>query len=442
MKTHKGHEVEVVAGDAGSIQNRGTQIKELGDQMVAAAGTLKGIKDGSLVGKGYAMDKIKDVVGEVHGDLDEAGRRYKPAGKTLSDYATVLASVQAQMRTIVTDCGTSQAALNSAEGDAEQADHALSLHNTAMAEHPSAPENAAADRTKGQNLSGAASAAHSALSTAKADHDHNLERFDTAYDTWHEAYEKAVSGLGDANKIGEDTTWENIAGVLAVISDWVGWIGLAIAVVGLIVGGPFFAIAALVVGVIALGLTFALMFDGRKDGWDLAWAVVGILPVGKLGKIFGDGKAKILSNFGSEFIGQFRNPVGQLMKLKGLEGAVTSPWRGAVANNFKAYVSNAGSVRLFGENMMGGLAERFMFGPGRSFSVAFSDAVGSSGPKFVDNLTSQLKGGLASAAKTPSFSTWEAMWNTYKWEDRAISVSKDGKPSGALSPVPLLRSLF
>lgn len=50
MQTNKGRDVEVVAGDAVAIADRGTKIVELGDSMVSAAATLKGIKDGSIEG--------------------------------------------------------------------------------------------------------------------------------------------------------------------------------------------------------------------------------------------------------------------------------------------------------------------------------------------------------------------------------------------------------
>ncbi|SFR79006.1 hypothetical protein [Microbacterium azadirachtae] len=442
MKTHKGHEVAVVEGDAGAISARGTTITTLATQMTTAAQTLQDIKSGKLVGEGYAMDKIKDVIGDVHGDLDEAGRRYKPAGSTLTTYAGVLATVQAQMKTIVSDCENSEKALATARTDADQANHALALHETAVADHPPTPDQEASSKKTGENLSGAASSAQSTLATAGREHDGNLHRFDTAYDTWHEAYENAVNGLSDANKIGEDSTWENIAGVLAVISEWVSWIGLAIAVLGLIIGGPFFAIAALVVGVIALALTVALMFDGRKDGWDLAWAVVGILPIGKLGKVFGAGKGNMLSKFGSEFVGQFRNPVQQMRGLKSFADAgIEYGSRG-----FKEYYAGVRGLRRLGVNpitgFVDGVTERMLFGPGRSFSVAFHESVSSGSTFFQNVLTESLPKGFQGIADAPSFSTFEAMWNTYKWTDRGVSVGVDGKPSGALSPVGFVRGLF
>lgn len=441
MKTHKGHDVAVIEGDAPAIGERGTTITALATQMTTAAQTLQDIKSGRLVGEGYAMDKIKDVIGDVHGDLDEAGRRYKPAGKTLTDYADVLATVQAQMTSIVQDCETSEKALATAQSDAAQADSAVTQHNTSVTDHPPAPDQVDASRSAGEKLAGVASSAHSMLTTASEAHDHNLGRFDTSYDTWQEAYEHAVNGLGDANKIGKDSTWEDIAGVLAVISEWVSWVGLAIAVLGLIIGGPFFAIAALVVGVIALALTVALMFDGRKGWGDLAWAIVGVLPIAKLGKIFSAGKGNMLSKFGSEFVGQFRNPVQQMTRLRGLAGTA-SQWRGIVAQNFSGYASGVSRTRLWGAGGLSGLSERLLFGSSRSFSVAFSDAMASTGPKFQQTLANALPRGLQAIADAPSSSTWEAAWNGYKWMDRVVGMGQNHKPSGGLSPAGLINGLF
>jgi len=435
MQTNKGRDVEVVAGDAEAIATRGTEIKELGDSMVAAAVTLKGIKDDKIAGEGYAMDKIKDVVGDVHKDLDEAGRRYKPAGSTLGTYATALETAQSHMRTIVADCQASLTALQTAQSDAADAASALDAHENSTQLNPPKPEEAAASTTAGNALASEASGAASALSTARTTHDDNLDAFDGEYDAWHEAYETAVSDLHDANEIGEDSRWENIAGVLAVISEWVSWIGLAIAVLGLIIGGPFFLIAALVVGVIALALTVALMFDGRKGWGDLAWAIVGILPIGKLGKIF-KGNAK----FVDEFVAQFRNPVQQMTRLRGLSGT-GSPWSGIVANNFSAYAGRVAGVQRHGANWQAGLTERFLFGANRSFGVAFSDAVASTGPRFQETLTNALPAGLRAIADAPTNSTWEAVWNAYKWGDRMVAVG-NGSPSGGLSPAGLVNGLF
>ncbi|MGN7860800.1 putative T7SS-secreted protein [Microbacterium sp. 22303] len=431
MKTHKGHEVAVIEGDASAISDRGTTITTLATQMTTAAQTLQDIKSGKLVGKGYAMDKIKDVVGDVHGDLDEAGRRYKPAGKTLTDYAGVLATVQSQMKTIVSDCETSEKALATAQTDADQANHALALHATAVADHPPTPDQEASSKKTGDTLSGAATSAQSTLATAGKEHDHNLHRFDTAYDTWSDAYDDAVNGLGDANKIGKDSRWENIAGVLAVISEWVSWIGLAIAVLGLIIGGPFFAIAALVVGVIALALTVALMFDGRKGWGDLAWAIVGVLPIGKLGQGFG--------KFFKAIPKQLTGPLGQIRNIRGISAVAKNGWKAGSKVNFAAFVTKVSKTRMTGPFSLAGLGQRFLGGANRSFTVAFQDAA-QAGTGYGKQLVKQLPTALQDLAKGSAPSTWEKAWNVYKWADKGVAMS-NGKPSGGLSPAKILNGL-
>lgn len=437
MQTKDGHPVEVVSGRPDEIMARGEQIHLLGRSMQDAATTLGGLKDGTIVGVGGSVDKIKETVGDVVGDLDEAGRRYEPAGTVLKDYAAALETAQTHMKTIVADCEDSLAALSRAEDEASNAAEALTAHTQAVRDNPPAPDQADSSTATGQTLSGEATSAQTALGTAQREHDGNLSRFETEYDTWERAYEKAVNDLEDANNIGKDSRWENIAGVLAVISDWVGWIGLALAVLGLIIGGPFFAIAALVVGVIALALTIALMFDGRKGWGDLAWSIVGILPIGKLGKVF-SGKAK----FVDEFVNQFRNPYQQMRGMRNFaDSGIDYASRG-----FRQYYAGAAGVRRHGINpvtgFVDGLTERLLFGPGRSFSVAFHESVDSAGPYFQNLLKESLPKGLQSAADAPSFSTWEATWNAYRWADRGVSVTTNGKPSGTVSPSGLLNGLL
>lgn len=431
MQTHRGRDVEVVAGDAAAISTRGSQITELGESMVEAASTLEGIKDGTIVGRGYAMDKIKEVIDDVHKDLDEAGRRYTPAGSTLSAYATALAQVQSRMQTVVADCESSLTALQTAQSNAADASAALSSHNTNTRLNPPEEDAAAANTAAGQELASAASGAQSALSTASSDHDDNLAAFDAEYDTWHEAYETAVSGLTDANDIGKDSTWEDIAGVLAVVAEWVSWVGLAIAVLGLIIGGPFFAIAALVVGVIALALTVALMFDGRKGWGDLAWAIVGVLPIGKLGQGLG--------KFFKAIPKQLTGPLGQIRNIHNISALPKNGWRAASKLNFANFVNNVSRTRLTGPFTLAGLGQRFLGGANRSFTVAFQEAA-AVGTGYGNRLYTQLPQALQQLAKSDAPTLFEQAWNVYKWADKGVAMT-NGRPSGGLSPAGLLNGI-
>lgn len=437
MQTPRGRTVEVVAGDPGGIDTRATQITELAENMLSAATTLQGIKDGSVRGEGYAMDKIREVVEDSHKDLREAGERYQPAGGVLSRYASALSIAQTQMTTIVEDCDDSLSALQTARGNASEAQGEQDGFTSTIAWNPPTPDEQDASDRENTRLEQAAAAAASALAGAEETHDANLRAYDSSYDTWEEAYETAVSELEDANRIGEDSTWENIAGVLAVIAEVLSWVGLGLAVLGLIIGGPFIAALAIIVAVASLVLTVALMFDGRKGIGDLLWSVVGILPIGKLGLLFKKGgQLQFLGEIGKGIA----KPFQQIRGMQGLQFAPRSGWRPNWLPKFDAFAGRVSGVSLTGPFTMRGLLDRFVGGTNRSFTIAFTEAVQSApkqamGTQLFSQLPTALQN-LVGGAPT----TFEQIFNVYKWVDRGVSVS-GGRPSGALSPAGPINGL-
>lgn len=437
MQTARGRTVEVVAGDPQAIQTRATQISELASDMLSAAVTLKGIGDGSIRGRGYAMDKIRDVVDDSHRDLNEAGRRYQPAGNVLSRYADALSAAQSEMRTIVGDCSDSLAALQAARGDATSAQTAYDGHTRALSWNPPAEAEQQATERETSRLEQAASDAAIALRQAQEEHEGNLAAFDTSFETWEDAYNRAVGDLEDANDIGKDTTWENIAGVLAVVAEVLSWVGLGLAVLGLILGGPFIAALAVIVAVASLALTVALMFDGRKGIGDLLWSIVGILPIGKLGMLFKKGgQLKFLGEIGKGIA----KPFQQVRGLRGLQFAPRSGWRANWLPKFEAYTGRISGVKMTGPFTLRGLVDRFVGGTNRSFTIAFTEAVQSAPKRAMDtHAMSQLPTALRNlVGGAPT--AFEQAFNVYKWVDRGVSLS-GGRPSGALSPAGAINGL-
>ena len=47
LRTHRGHTVEVLEGNAQGIIDRGTEIEDLGEQMIGAADILREVGDGA-----------------------------------------------------------------------------------------------------------------------------------------------------------------------------------------------------------------------------------------------------------------------------------------------------------------------------------------------------------------------------------------------------------
>jgi hypothetical protein len=438
MQTTRGRTVEVIAGDPAGIDARATQISDLAEDMLSAATVLRGIGDGSIRGKGYAMDKIREVVDDSHKDLREAGQRYQPAGTVLSRYASALSTAQQQMTTIVADCEDSLAALTEAQGAASEAQSDVNGFTNTLTFNPPTPENEDASARESERLEQAAASAASALSQARETHDANLRSYDGVYETWEDAYETAVNDLEDANKIGEDSRWENVAGVLAVIAEVLSWVGLGLAVLGLIIGGPFIAALAVIVAVASLLLTVALMFDGRKGIGDLLWSVVGILPIGKLGLLFKKGgQLKFLGEIGKGIT----KPFQQVRGLQNLQFAPRTGWRANWLPKFDAFAGRVSGVKMTGPFSLAGMLDRFVGGANRSFTIAFTEAV-SSAPKQAmgTQLFSQLPTALQNVVGGAP-TAFEQAFNVYKWIDRGVSIS-NGRPSGALSPAGAVNGLF
>lgn len=440
MLTEKCRVVEVIPGNVTGIRTRATQITDMGDDMIEAAVMLKGIEDGTHVGVGYTMDKIREVVGDAHRDLDEAGRRYKPNGTALADYADALERAQREMSALVEACTTSQSLLEQAEEDERSA----SIAHSNFQDRPPLADDASdhqreSDLRRGNRLREAAENAATSLSTARTNHSNNLDDYDDEWDLWHEAYETAVSRMSDANEIGKDSWQENVSGWAAGIGEVLGWVGLGLAVLGLIVGGPFIAFAALVVGVVALAMTILQTLDGRKGIFDVLWGVVGILPIGKLGMLFKSGqRLKFVGEFGR----QFTKPFQQFGALRGLNVLPRNNWKSGTQAAFNAYMDGIKGVRMTGPFSLAGLGQRFLGGTNRSFSAAMSDAIGSQGAGFIKRFVNSDGTAPLAALLGSKPTLLEQGMNVFKWTDRVVSLTTEQRPSGTLSPAGFLNGIF
>lgn len=359
LRTHKGHAVEVLEGDAHGIIARGREIEDLGEQMIGAADILREVGDGAGEERGRSIERIRSEVGDAHEELRKAGDRYKPTGGVMKTYGEKLADVQAAMRTIVRDAGEASTTL----------DQKRSAAATAASTADNAPDADPTDPTaveRNRQLQEAASSAQGDVDTAEAALDSQYTLFDTQWDLWDDAYEAALRGINDATEGNVSDDWtDNLAGVVEVVLEVLAWAGVVLAIAALIIGGPFIALIAAIVGVIALVGTIFLYAKGRRGLGDVVWAVVGVLPFGKLGKLFQSGKR--LTGL-KEFLGgpylEIATPIRRMTALRG--------------------VTNPASLRAgggLGQRAASGLASRL----GRDFS-AFQGA----GPR---NILNRIIGG-------------------------------------------------
>lgn len=267
----KGRSIEYVEGDAAHIVERGNGITTLGQSMIASATTLEQVKSGADGQKGLAVEKLREVVGDTHGLLRQAGQLYEPTGPVLVAYGEALGEVQPRIRTHVDTCAELWSTYWSLPGSTEP--RGTGGWFEPEADSPEAEQRAEQDAAK--------LVAYEAWEAEAG-------RWDADYDTWEDAFDTAAKGVGDVleGKV-EDGFWDDVDGVVAGIQKALSWAGLVVGVLAILFGGPILALIAAVIGVVALALTIYQKLRGDAGWLQLGLAIVGVLPFGKLGKIAG-----------------------------------------------------------------------------------------------------------------------------------------------------------
>ncbi len=268
----KGRFIEWIDGDPAAIAERGARIVELGDQMIGSAAVLRVVADGASGMDGLSVEKLRDVVGDVHEELRLAGERYTPTGWALTRYADVLDEVQAGLRTLVEDCEA---------GWREYRRAAMVVDDLEWRRGATAIVGAEG---------GTANEIEDELATATSDRDRaysawqeDAEAYDGRYDTWEAAFDRATDEVGDATDGGISDSWrDDVAGLASTALQVLQVAGMVLAVLAIIVGGPVIGFLATVVGILTLVSTLYMRYYGRATWGDVAVAVIGVIPFSKL----------------------------------------------------------------------------------------------------------------------------------------------------------------
>lgn len=316
--TKKHHRVHVIEGDASGIIQRGQRIEDLGEQMIGAAGVLEAIGDGATEEKGRSITRIRDEVGETHQELKLAGDRYKPTGTAMKAYGSSLSTVQGVLRTLVSEIETAKAQLDNKIATAETAQDAADASEDY-------DETDATARGRHQADSWQAREAGIAADNARIYLNGLLDDFDTQWDTWDEAYDLALGRINSATQGNITDDWtDNLAGVAEVVVDVLSVVGFVVAIAAIVIGGPILLIVGAVIGAIALIATAFLYFKGRAGLDDLIWAVVGVLPFGKLGKLFKAGERMQALQILKGPFADIAEGIGSLRSVRGVVNGIAS----------------------------------------------------------------------------------------------------------------------
>ncbi|MCM3697504.1 hypothetical protein [Microbacterium oleivorans] len=374
MATHdspKGRPVEIVSGNGDDVRDRGQQIINLGAAMGDAESLLTRLVDDGAEMEGQAVDKLREVSGEVNVELRKAAELYQAVGPYVRSYGSTLASVKSRMNTIVPDADSHWLSYQ----------HALSEWQSARM--APVPETSGDDDGDAQ----AAQTAHEdAVSTAEGDKDaayalwkDAADDFDHQYDLWETAFDEAVAGIRSSTADAIEDDWrDNLDGFVDFALDVLAVAGIVLAVLAMVVGGPIVGLLALAVGVLTLAGTLWQYSRGDANGWDVALAVLGVIPFGAIGEFasggFGAGMRAWAGfprgglSLGDDFTRwglnlTARNPAQWVSDMRGL-----APEAGYVANSFDDIISTAVSGQdpfmweVIGE--LGTMPQQFVYAMG------------------------------------------------------------------------------
>lgn len=322
----RGRWIDYVEGDPEGIVARGEAIASLGRAMTASAATLEQVKSGADGQKGLAVAKLREVVGDSHGLLRQAGELYEPTGPVLVAYGEALADVQPKIKAHVDTCAALWSTFSALPGSVEA--RGTGGWFQPEPDSPEAEQQAEEDAAK--------------LAAYRAWED-EAGCWDADYDTWEEAFESAASGIGDVleGKV-EDGFWDNVDGFVAGLQKALSWAGLVVGILAIIFGGPILALIGGIIGLVALGLTIYQKIRGDAGWLQLGLAIAGVLPWGKLGKI-ASGKFSVADDMFGGVLGAtaWRNAGSQAKELgfaylfhgRGASGALGSLRQLATGNN-------------------------------------------------------------------------------------------------------------
>lgn len=281
-----GNEIAPLDCEPSDIRDRGQDIFDLGEDMIESAAVLKSVSDSQYGQYGKAIDKLRNLTDDTYVMLEKAGLMYKPTGTHLKNYAQQIT--------------TPHWGLGFYSGRCEELWREFEL----LPGDKDAPTQAT-----GEDASDDAALAADAQNRAKEDKYEewvtSAEAYDGYYDTWETAFDTAVTKIGSVLDDGlEDGFWDRVDAWIEVIQTALTIVAIVLAIAGMLIGGPIIAALAAVVAVVTLGLTIYQAIRGDKGWLDVALAVVGVIPFGKLGMVWNKAGIK---EFGSSAAKNF-NP--------------------------------------------------------------------------------------------------------------------------------------
>ena len=288
-----GESLELIDGDAEGIRRHACNLITSSEAMDRAANRLEDISDGTSDLKSEAISTVRESAKEVFPELRKAAIRYNGTGEALKTYAAALESVQGVFAQCTARGGVdSYASLSALISDIESAnENAISKRNSEdeaqdlVSEHDGFLGMGEGTDEQKEEAAEGLSAATTARETAEAELDELWGKFDGRVSYWEDAYDQAVYDIEEAF----DAAGNNDH-ALADFTDFLTAVSIVVGLAALILTGPIALILgaiALAASVVLLGIEIYKMAVGDGSWVDLGFAIIGLVPFGRvLGKVF------------------------------------------------------------------------------------------------------------------------------------------------------------
>ena len=261
----QGREIKALASDPESTETIGGKIKDLGQDMIDSAKMLQDVAEGD-VQQGKAVDKLRDLTGDAYKLLAEAGEMYRATGDVIETFGRQSGRHDDEFLSINNNAREAWHAYYDAPGDRDLAGDT--------------------EGKFGREIDESDQADNSAKQKLYEEYEKWAVSFDAEFDAWKPIYTTAKRDLDDALDNGVEDDWKDrLDSFVDGLQTALTIAGFVLGVLAIVLGGPF-AIAALIVGALAVLATGWQWYRGDAGPLDMALAVVGILPFGKLGGVW------------------------------------------------------------------------------------------------------------------------------------------------------------
>ncbi|MGF3057207.1 hypothetical protein [Microbacterium sp. YY-01] len=265
----QGRFIREVDGEPGPIIQRGNDITSFADDMSASAMFLKRLADDTAGQKGAAAEKLQEIVGDTHVELEQVARMYGATGPILTRYGHALADLQPSINCTVDECRDRWEAYFNAPGYLAGDRPSWDKADSEDAAEVSAQQ--AQDQRRQQLWE---------------DFQASGKKYDDYVDDWQAAFDAAADDIGDVLSDGiQDSFWDNVDGFVASMLVVLKWAGIVVGVLAILIGGPILALIGSIIAIATLVLTTYQFIRGDAGWTDMVLAIIGVIPFGSIGKL-------------------------------------------------------------------------------------------------------------------------------------------------------------